>query len=71
MTTTILVHNAHRAVNVVSEDRVWNPQTQALTDDWHEVYKHSVEPGQLYQTFCTDTRRVTIIERPIERMVAT
>jgi len=62
MTTTVLVHNGHRKVRVITEDRVWDAEKNALSEDWKEASTHDVEPGQLYQTYCTDTRRLTIVE---------
>lgn len=62
MTTTILVHNSHRKVRVLTEDRIWDPVKKALSDDWTKATSVDLDPGALYQTYCTDTRRVTIIE---------
>jgi hypothetical protein len=63
MTTTVLVHNGHRDVLVKTEDRVWDADKNALSDDWsqNEPY-YRVLAGQLYQTYCTDTRRLVIVE---------
>lgn len=66
MTTTVLVHNGHRAVSVVTEDRVWDAEKQALSDNWRAVDSVVIKPGVLYQTYCTDTRRLTIIEPALE-----
>jgi hypothetical protein len=66
MTTTVLVHNGHRSVRVITEDRVWDPEKKALSDTWKEVSSHDVAAGHLYQTYCTDTRRLTIVEPAIE-----
>ena len=65
MTTTVLVHNGHRKVRVITEDRLWNFDENALSDVWKEVGTLDVEPGQLLQTYCTDTRRLTIVEPEI------
>ncbi len=62
MTTTILVHNGHHSVRVTTEDRVWDAEKKVLTDDWVHVGTQYVAAGQLYQTYCTDTRRVTVFE---------
>lgn len=65
MTTTVLVHNGHRSVRVITEDRVWDAEKNALSDEWKQVGAQFVAAGQLYQTYCTDTRRLVIVE-PIE-----
>ena len=62
MTTTVLVHNNHRKVRVLTEDRVYDHEKQVVTDEWRDAGSVDIEPGQLYQTYCTDTRRVTIVE---------
>lgn len=67
MTTTVLVHNGHRSVRVITEDRVWDSDKQALTDDWREAGTVDVLAGQLYQTYCTDTRRLSIVEPPEDK----
>lgn len=64
MTTTVLVHNGHRKVRVITEDRLWDHDKQALSDAWKEASTYDVEPGALFQTYCTDTRRLTIVEPP-------
>lgn len=66
MTTTILVHNGHRAVDVETVDRVYDHEKQVMTDEWKSADKTTVRPGTLYQTYCTDTRKVVIHEPPIE-----
>jgi hypothetical protein len=62
MTTTVLVHNGHRLVRVITEDRVWDAEKNALSDEWVRAGAVTVGRGQLYQTYCTDTRRITIVE---------
>ena len=62
MTTTVLVHNPHVEVTVVTEDRVWDPEKKVMTDDWAKANLVVVGPGQLHQTYCTNTRRITIVE---------
>lgn len=62
MTTTVLVHNGHRPVRVIAEDRVWDAEKDALSDDWREAGAVDIAAGQLYQTYCTDTRRLVIVE---------
>jgi hypothetical protein len=66
MTTTVLVHNGHRKVRVITEDRVWDAEKQALSDDWKETGTTDVDSGVLFNTYCTDTRRLVIVEPPIE-----
>ncbi len=65
MTTTVLVHNSHRKVTVITEDRLWDSEKQALSDQWCETEKFDVMPGVLFQTYCTDSRRLTIVEPDI------
>lgn len=67
MTTTVLVHNNHRVVRVVTEDQVYDHDKKVMTNEWREVGTVDVPPGQLYTTYCTDTRRLSIIEPPIEK----
>lgn len=62
MTTTVLVHNGHRLVRVITEDRVWDAEKNMLSEDWTAAGTVDVAPGQLFQTYCTDTRRLTIVE---------
>ena len=62
MTTTILVHNAHRKVTVRTSDRVWDNEKGEPTNKWTEPSSVVVEPGQLYSTYCTDTRKIEIVE---------
>jgi hypothetical protein len=62
MTTTVLVHNGHRSVRVITEDRVWDAEKNALSDDWREAGTVDIATGKLYQTYCTDTRRLVIVE---------
>jgi hypothetical protein len=62
MTTTVLIHNGHRDVRVITEDRVWDADKKTLSDEWREVGTVDIKPGQLYQTYCTDARRLTIVE---------
>jgi hypothetical protein len=62
MTTTVIVHNGHRAVRVVTEDLRWDVEKQMLSDEWTEVGSQDIPAGQLYQTYCTDTRRLMIVE---------
>jgi hypothetical protein len=62
MTTTVFVHNPHRSVRVITEDRVWDEERKALSDLWKETGVQYVASGQLFQTYCTDTRRITVVE---------
>lgn len=62
MTTTVLVHNGHRAVRVTTEDLVWDAEKNALSNDWAPSGSFDVAAGQLFQTYCTDTRRLVIVE---------
>lgn len=62
MTTTVIVHNAFKSVRVITEDRVYDHDKNALSDAWKHSGAQYVAPGQLYQTYCTDTRRVIILE---------
>lgn len=66
MTTTVLVHNSHRSVRVITEDRVWDADKQALSDTWTEAGSVDIAAGQLYQTYCTDTRRIAIVEPELD-----
>jgi hypothetical protein len=62
MTTTVIVHNAHTAVTVTTYDRVYDHEHGKMTDDWRKVDSHVVIQGQLYTTYCTNTRRLEIVE---------
>lgn len=62
MTTTIIVHNGHRTVTIKESDRAYDHDAKKLTDNWKETNRIVVQPGQLFQTYCTDTRRVEIVE---------
>ena len=62
MTTTVLVHNGHRSVRVIFEDRVWDADKNELSNVWKQTEAHYVATGQLFQTYATDTRRVIIVE---------
>lgn len=66
MTTTVLVHNSHRPVRVVTEDRVWDADKQALSDAWTAAGSVDIAAGQLYHGYCTDTRRITIVEPELD-----
>lgn len=70
MTTTVIVHNSHRKVTVVMEDRLWDADKQALSDAWKETGRVDVHPGSLFNGYCTDTRRLTIVEPPLEPVTA-
>ncbi len=65
MTTTVLVHNGHRTVRVITEDSVWDAEKGAPTNEWCRADAVDIPAGVLYQTYCTDTRRITIVE-PVE-----
>ncbi|VIO73881.1 hypothetical protein [Bradyrhizobium ivorense] len=71
MTTSVLVHNADRAVRVVHEDRVYDHEKKVYTDDWKADGGANIAPGQLYHTYCTETRRVTIVEPPLKSVAHT
>lgn len=62
MTTTVLVHNGHRPVRVITEERAWDAEKNALSDNWLETGTVDIAAGQLFQTYCTDTRRLVIVE---------
>lgn len=66
MTTTVIVHNSHRAVTVETVDRVYDHDKRVMTDEWKSAGIVTVLPGQLYQSYCTDTRKLIIHEPPIE-----
>jgi hypothetical protein len=66
MTTTVLIHNGHRSVRVLTEDRQWDVEKNAISDVWKDAGSVDVPAGALYQTYCTDTRRVTIVEPELE-----
>lgn len=61
MTTLVIVHNAHRKVVVNTLDRVYDHENKVMTDDWTRT-SFVVEPGNLYQTYCTDTRKIEVVE---------
>jgi hypothetical protein len=62
MTTTVIVHNAHRDVTVITEDRVYDHAAAKMTDEWQATNRAHISAGQLYQTYCTDTRRIVVVE---------
>lgn len=66
MTTTILIHNGHRAVDVENVDRVYDHDKDVMTDEWKSAGVVTIQPGTLYQTYCTDTRKVVVHEPPIK-----
>lgn len=68
MTTTVIAHlpaNQPKRLLVETFDRVYDHEKKAMTDEWRKADWCFVEAGALYQTYCTDTRRVLISEVPL------
>ena len=68
MTTTVLAHlppDQPRRLLIETFDRVYDPDKQAMTDEWKKVDFRFVDAGCLMQTHCTDSRRVLISEVPL------
>lgn len=62
MTTRVIVHNSHQTVEVIAEDRVLDQETLQYTDEWKEAIRVPVTPGQLFETYATNTRRIVVLE---------
>jgi hypothetical protein len=68
MTTTVIAHlpkDSPRRLLIEYFDRVYDADKQVMTDEWRKATYTFVEAGQLYQGYCTDTRRVVISEVPL------
>jgi hypothetical protein len=66
MTTTVIVHNSHRNVRIITEEQVYDRDKKTMTDEWRVIDTYDLMSCTLYQTYCTDTRRLVIIEPPID-----
>jgi len=68
MTTTVIAHlppDQKKRLLVETFDRVWDSDKQAMSNEWKKVDYTFVPAGALYQTYCTDSRRVLISEVPL------
>lgn len=59
MTTTVIVHNAHRNFTVKTLDRVFKDGKP--TDDY-TVTSYAMKAGEMFQTHATDTRKIEVSE---------
>ena len=73
MTTTVLVHlppnQKEKRLLIETFDRVYDHDKRR--SEWQKVDYVFVQAGSLYQTYCTDTRRVLISEVPAASEVST
>jgi hypothetical protein len=65
MTTTVIVHNSHRKVRIVTEEQVFDRDKETMTDKWRVIDTYDLMPCALFQAYCTETRRLIISEPPI------
>lgn len=68
MTTTVLAHlppDQPKRLLIETFDRVYDPVKEVMTNEWKKVDYTFINAGQLYQTYCTDSRRVLISEVPL------
>lgn len=68
MTTTVFAHlppDQKKRLRIVTFDRVYDYDKKVMTDEWEQVDERIVGAGQLYQGYCTDTRKVMIGEIPL------
>jgi len=68
MTTTVLAHlppDQPRRLLVETFDRVYDLDKQVMTDEWKKVDFSFVDAGRLFQSYCTDSRRILISEVPL------
>ncbi len=68
MTTTVLAHlplNQKKRLLIETFDRVYDHTKQVMTDEWIKVDFRFVDAGALFQSYCTDSRRMLISEVPL------
>ena len=68
MTTTVFAHlpvGQPKRLLIETFDRVYDHEKKVMTDEWKKVDYSFVEAGHLYQSYCTDSRRVLISEVPL------
>lgn len=68
MTTTVLAHlpkDQPKRLLIETFDRVYDPTTHNMTDEWKKSDFVFIDAGTLYQTYCTDSRRILISEVPL------
>ena len=68
MTTSVLAHlppDQKKRLLVETFDRVYDHENKIMTNEWKKVDYVFIEAGRLYQTYCTDSRRVLISEVPL------
>lgn len=65
MTTTVIAHlpaDQPKRLLIETFDRVYDFDEKTMTNEWKKVDYVFVAAGALYQTYCTDSRRVLISE---------
>jgi hypothetical protein len=73
MTTTVMAHlpaDQPKRLLIETFDRVYDHANQVMTDEWKKVNFTIISAGHLFQTHCTDSRRVLVSEIPLAEPVA-